>query len=72
MTAASRSLKMKKIKQEKNNDDLLCDIVSVSVIMSLAIDIPMITLNPLIVKMDGSSAKAELREPALVDEYVCY
>jgi hypothetical protein len=58
VTAASRGLKMKKIQQEKNYDLLLCDLVSIPVIMSLAMDIPVITLNPLIVNMVASPAQA--------------
>jgi UDP:flavonoid glycosyltransferase YjiC (YdhE family) len=63
---------MKTIQQEKNYDILLCDVVSIPVIMSLTMDIPFIILNPLIVDMDSSPAHAEMLNPALQDEYVCY
>jgi hypothetical protein len=63
---------MKTIQQEKNYDILLCDIVSIPMIMSLTMDIPVITLNPLIVDMDSSPANDEMVTPAVQDEYVCY
>ena len=72
VTAASRALGMKKIQEQKNYDILLCDIVSIPEIISLAMDIPMITLNPLIVDFDSDPGCIEMSSQALEDEYVCY
>ena len=72
VTASSRALQMKKIQEQKNYDILLCDIVSIPHIMSLAMDIPVILLNPLIIDMDSSAAHREMFSPILEDEYVFY
>ena len=72
VTAANRALQMKKIQEQKNYDILLCDPISIPIIMSLAMDIPLIIMSPMIVDMDSSPVYDEMRAPALQDEYVCY